>query len=240
MAIRSRNLTDPSICEHAWSFKGPRLGSSSPDEVTACPHCWSTLIPRHSVVTLSGRFDFSDRSQAFHRSNRESRVPLPLVPSFITYGIIIIIGGTLGCFVFCFVLFLVRAAASPPSEVTFHDPTCSAPRNFVDLFTFGGRARHSEGRGGRGSKRGRMMMLVVPSDRVTSHTVHTTANEYITLDDHPPFFITPPVFRPFLFSQRISRTLCTTFQLLYIQQHTLHSLYTTQPHLDAETFQPQT
>jgi hypothetical protein len=84
-----------------------------------------------------------------------------------------------------------------------------------------------------------MMMDSIRPCHITQYKAHT-ANEYITLDDHPPFSITPPLFRPFLFSQRISRTLCTTFQLLYIQQHTLHSLYTTQPHLDAETFQPQT
>lgn len=100
----------------------------------------NTVIPRHSVVTLSGRSEFFDRTEAFHRSIRESRVPLPLVPPFITYGIITI-GGT--CCVFS-----SRGGLPFRSDIArSHLRT----RNFVvdDLFTFGGRARHSEGEGGQ-------------------------------------------------------------------------------------------
>lgn len=123
--------------------KGQGWGSSSPDKVTACPHCWSTLIPRHSVVTLSGRSEFFDRTRAFHRSIRESRVPLPLVPSFITYGIIIIIGGTLGCFDD----FVFSSRGGLPSLRSDISRSHLHTRNFVvDVW---GRARHSEGEGGQ-------------------------------------------------------------------------------------------
>ena len=120
--------------------KGPRLGSSSPDKVKACPYCWSTLIPRHSVVTLSGRSEFFDRTRAFHRSIRESRVPLPLVRSSITYGIIITAPSAVLCFVF-------SSRGGLPSLRSDISRSHLHTRNFVvDVW---GRARHSEGEGGQ-------------------------------------------------------------------------------------------